>query len=100
MTIKELMENYKGDLEVVVKQLSEDEAVEVVSFSASEVDAIKDEILDAEISTWKIDVENRVPAVAKIVVLLKAVITADPSDPSAGGGTTTPPSGGSSGSTP
>lgn len=91
MTIKDLMENYKGDLEVVVKQLSEDEAVEVVSFNASEVDAIKDEILNAEISKWFVSAVNKIPTYAVMTVLLKAVVTADPVEPSGpSGGTTTP----------
>lgn len=90
MTIKELIADYKGELEIVVKQLSEDEAVEVVSFNTVEKDAIKDDILDAEISKWFVETQNRVPAVSKIIVLLKAVVTSAPSDPSASGGTTTP----------
>lgn len=72
MTVKELIENYKGDIEIIVKQLSEDEATEVVSFNMVEKDAIKDTILDAEVSKWYVEVFNKVPAYAKLIVLLKA----------------------------
>jgi len=71
MTLKELIEAYKEDIEFVVKKIVDDEPVEVVSFNASELDAIKTDITDKEVSKWYVEVANKVPAYARIIVIIK-----------------------------
>lgn len=80
MTIKDLLENYKGDIEVVVKQIEEDEAVEVVSFNVAEKDAIKDEIMNSEISKWNVEVNSKFTTAVKIVVLFRAAVATEPNE--------------------
>ena len=83
MTIKDLVSDYKGSIEVSVKKMEEDEAIEVVSFDATEKDAIKDEIMSAEVSKWNVVVGGRVTPTVSISVLIKATTTdtTEPSDP-------------------
>lgn len=78
MTIKDLIADYKSDIEVIVKQLEDDEPVEVVSFNVVEKDAIKDDILEAEVSKWNIETAL---SQAKITVLIKTATAGDPVDP-------------------
>ena len=82
MTIKDLVSDYKGSIEVSVKKMEEDEAIEVVSFDATEKDAIKDEIMSAEVSKWNVVVGGRVTPTVSISVLIKATTTTDTTEPS------------------
>lgn len=81
MTIKDLVSDYKGSIEISVKKMEEDEAVEIVSFDATEKDAIKDEIMNAEVSKWNVVVGGRVTPNTTISILIKSATTTDTSDP-------------------
>jgi len=70
MTLKQMVEAYKGDIEIVANELVDGEAVEIVSFNASEFEAIKDEITGRNVSKFEVVVTNKIPAIAKIVVIL------------------------------
>lgn len=85
MKLIELVQKYKGAVTFDVNNIVDDNSEDVVVFMADEVDAIKDEIVNAEVSKFSVIAFSG--GVPTIKVLLKSADAAAADD--TGGETTT-----------
>lgn len=93
MTLKELIEKYKGPVRFDVNNIVDDSPTDVVAFMAEEADAIKDSILSAEVSKFRvIGIFDGIPTLS---VLVKETATSpEPTQPDTGGSETGEPDSG------
>lgn len=83
MTLKELIEKCKGPARFDVNNIVDDSPADVVVFMAEEAGAIKDSILDAEVSKFRVSgIYDGIPTIS---VLVRE--TAASPEPPAGGDT-------------
>lgn len=93
MKLIELIEKYKGNpILFDVNGITEDGNADIAKFTNTEYKAIKDNILNSEVSKYTVSVSNTVPAKPAIEVVLKAILSEENSEHGGESSTPTAPS--------
>lgn len=78
LTLLDLVKRYKGDARFDVNILREDNIEDVVVFMGAEADAIKDAVLNAEVSNFRVSAVDK-SGIPTLTVLVRE--TAEPETP-------------------
>ena len=73
MTLKELLDIYKGEISVDVKKITDSGFEDAITFKNTEAASIKNALLESTVSSYEVAVSSTVPAKACICVVVKEV---------------------------
>ena len=73
MTLKELLDIYKGEISVDVKKITDSGFEDAITFKNTEAASIKNALLESTVSSYEVAVSSTVPAKACICVVVREV---------------------------
>lgn len=77
MTLKELIAEYKGEISVNVKKITDEGCEDTITFKNTEAESIKDSLLASTVGNFTVEVSNKVPATATLTVVVRETVTTD-----------------------
>lgn len=75
MTLKELLDIYKGEISVDVKKITDSGFEDAITFKNTEAASIKNALLESTVSSYEVAVSSTVPAKACICVVVREEVT-------------------------